>query len=206
MTLKHTKIARLFLSLSLLLCALAFSLADNFSAHALHGSSTLPSFREFSKSVQNGQTNDLRGVYVDKVLALTVVQQPADNNGYVSLNTNETTQFHMAAQLGNVGLLAHNYLAGKLFSQLVTGQEVRLIYGDGHVVSYVVKEILSYQALQPNSQYSSFKNPGASETLTTEQLFNKTYGGEHHLTFQTCIEAQGNPSWGRLFIIAIPKK
>lgn len=27
-----------------------------------------------------------------------------------------------------------------------------------------------------------------------------------HVTFQTCIDAEGNASWGRLFVIAIPKE
>jgi hypothetical protein len=35
-------------------------------------------------------------------------------------------------------------------------------------------------------------------------LFNMAYGGEHHLTLQTCIESQGDFAWGRLFIIAKP--
>jgi hypothetical protein len=41
--------------------------------------------------------------------------------------------------------------------------------------------------------------------LTTEQMFNKAYRGDRHVTFQTCIEANGEPSWGRLFVIATPK-
>jgi len=36
-------------------------------------------------------------------------------------------------------------------------------------------------------------------------LFRLVYRGERHITFQTCIEAYGNGSWGRLFVIAKPK-
>ena len=77
----------------------------------------LPGSVDFSKSVQNG-TYDLRGVYVAGVLALPVVQQPISNAAFVSSNDNEITQFGMVSQYGNVGLLAHNTLSGKSFSQL----------------------------------------------------------------------------------------
>lgn len=81
-----------------------------------------------------------------------------------------------------------------------------MIYGDGHVEHYVVREVLKYQALQPYSPYSSFRNLARDEVLTAEQMFKRVYFGDHHLTFQTCIEAEGNLSWGRLFIIAVPKE
>ena len=37
------------------------------------------------------------------------------------------------------------------------------------------------------------------------QMFKRAYLGDRHVTFQTCLEAYGNNSWGRLFIIAVPK-
>jgi hypothetical protein len=169
------------------------------------GGLNLPEFPEFSKTVQNGKAADLRGVYVSNVLALPVVQQPSNNAGYVSTRDGEVTQFRMATQFGNIGLLAHNHLSGKSFSQLAVGQEVRLVYGDGKVETFVVAEVLQYQALQPNSPYSEFRNLDNSKTLTAEQMFKRVYFGDRHLTFQTCINKDGKPSWGRLFIIAIPK-
>ena len=205
MALKN-KINRFTLNFSLLLLTLAALLLNPVSALAMENHAALPSFVQFSKSVQNGQKEVLRGVYVDNVLALPVVQQPAGNAGYVSSIDGEVTQFGMASQYGNVGLLAHNHLSGKSFSSLMIGQEVRMIYGDGHVESYVVKEVLKYQALQPNSPYSSFKNLNGNDTLTAEQMFKRVYFGNRHITFQTCIEANGNLSWGRLFVIAIPKE
>lgn len=164
-----------------------------------------PNFTEFSQSVQNGQSDVLTGVYVSDVLALPVVQQPYGNAGYVSNNDGEVTQFRMASQFGNVGLLAHNHLSGSSFSQLTVGQEVRLVNGDGSVEYFVIAEVLRYQALQPNNPYSSFRNLDKDETLSAEQMFKRVYFGERHVTFQTCIEAEGNQSWGRLFVIAIPK-
>jgi len=204
MALKNKNI-RFILNLNLLLFILASLFANPISALAISNTTTLPSFTDFSKTVQNGQADVLRGAYVSNVLALPIVQQPSGNAGYVSNNTGEATQFRMASQFGNVGLLAHNHLSGKSFSQLAVGQEVRLVYGDGRVEYFVVKEVLKYQALQPNSPYSSFRNLDKDETLTAEQMFKRVYFGDRHLTFQTCIEAEENLSWGRLFVIAVPK-
>ncbi|HMB21829.1 MAG TPA: hypothetical protein VKP08_03305, partial [Anaerolineales bacterium] len=85
------------------------------------------------------------------------------------------------------------------------GQEVRLVYGDGKVEVFVIQETLHVQALQPDSVTSSFRNLDQDEVLTAGEMFNRAYTGEHHLVFQTCIEANGNASWGRLFVFAMPK-
>ena len=167
---------------------------------------TLLSFADFSRSIQNGDADVLRGVYVENVLHLPVVQQLADRPYYVSNRNGEVTQFGMASQYGNIGLLAHNTLSGKLFSNLVIGQEVRLLYGDGRVDSFVIQQILRFQALQPESVSSSFQNLDRDELLSAGEMFNRAFAGEHRLVFQTCIEAEGNMSWGRLFIIALPKR
>jgi hypothetical protein len=189
------------------LVALFISLFNPIHAQALVVTTSLPTFAEFSKSVQNGDAKVLRGVYVDKVFALPIIQQPANNAGFVSGNDGEITQFGMASQYGNVGLLAHNHLSGKSFSELAVGQEIRLVYGDGRTEVFVVSEVLHYQALQPTSPYSSFRNVDKDEpTLTAEQMFKRAYFGDRHVTFQTCIEANGNLSWGRLFVIATPKR
>lgn len=170
-----------------------------------HGADTLPDFSEFSKTVQNNEAGVLRGVFVPEVLALPVVQQPAGNPGYVSSRDGKVTQFDMATRSGNVGLLAHNHLSGSVFSQLAIGQEVRLVYGNGSVEYFTITQILQFRALQPDSPYSSFRELTDNDLLTAQQLFDKVYGGERHVTFQTCIAASTSLSWGRLFVIAIPK-
>ena len=167
--------------------------------------SALPDYRSFLESVENGQAGVLRGVYVDGVLALPIVQQPVGNPGFVSQNANEVTQFSMAAEVGNVGLLAHNFLSGASFTNLAPGQEVLLVYGDGTVEYFVIDQIYQYQALQPYSPNSEFRDLETDITITAQELFRKVYRGERHVTFQTCIEANGNGSWGRLFITAQPK-
>ena len=197
---------RIILNSILLLAVLGCLFVQLAPAQALgNGGTALPTFVEFTKAVQNSEVNALRGVYVPDVLALPVIQQPAGNAGYVSSKLGEVTQFGMAAQFGNIGLLAHNHLSGSSFSQLAVGQEVRLVYGNGTVEYFVVTQIFQFQALEPNSPYSSFRDLTDNETLTAEQLFNKVYRGDRHVTFQTCIASAESLSWGRLFIIAIPK-
>jgi hypothetical protein len=205
MTLKNQPI-RTALNASLLLAVFISIFFNPIAAGALGNSNApLPSFSDFSKTVQNGELSVLRGVYVPDVLALPIVQQPAGNAGYVSTYDGKITQFGMASQFGNIGLLAHNHLSGKSFSQLAVGQEVRLVYGNGKVENFVITEVLQYQALQPTSPYSSFRNLNKDETLTAEQMFKRVYFGDRHVTFQTCITRDGSSSWGRLFVIAVPK-
>jgi len=180
-------------------------LASSNPAEGDNTETALPDYRSFVESIQNGQTGVLRGVYVAGVLALPIVQQPVGHPGFVSQNEDEITQFNMATEVGNVGLLAHNFLSGANFTNLSPGQEVRLIYGDGAVEYFIVDQIYQYQALQPYSPNSEFRDLETDITITAEALFRKVYRGERHVTFQTCIEANGNSSWGRLFIIAQPR-
>lgn len=198
---------RITIKLHLLLFAfLALFVTAGFAFPAGPSKELPPSFQEFSQPLQNGDGNMLRGVYVSNVLAFPVIQQPADNPYYVSGHNGEVTQFSTASQYGNIGLLAHNNLSGRAFSKLSIGQEVKLVYGDGKVEKFVITEILHFQALQPQSQQSVFVNLDHSETLSANQMFNRVYTGSRHLTFQTCIDANGNVSWGRLFVVAVPQE
>jgi hypothetical protein len=193
-------------STSLLLAIFVSLFYNPLSTQAMGSAVSLPVFADFSKSVQNGEAKVLRGVYVENVLALPIIQQPSGSAAFVSGNDGEITQFGMASQYGNIGLLAHNHLSGKSFAELAIGQQVRLVYGDGKIETFVITEVLRYQALQPTSPYSSFRNlDKTDETLTAEQMFKRAYLGDRHVTFQTCIDAYGNASWGRMFIIAVPK-
>jgi len=164
-----------------------------------------PNFLTFVESVKDGNADILKGVYVPDALALPIVQQPIGNPGFVSQIDGIVTQFSMAAEVGNVGLLAHNHLAGQEFYKLSVGDEVRLVYGDGKIEYFTVSELLQYQALQPYSPYSEFRDLESGVTINAEEMFRKAYRGERHVTFQVCIEANGIDAWGRLFIIAQPK-
>jgi hypothetical protein len=163
-------------------------------------------FRDFSNTFEKGGTDTLLGVYIANTLALPIVQQPAGDSNYVSSKMGEATQFSTASQYGNIGLLAHNFLSGKYFSKLVLGQEVRLVFDDGHVEYFVINEILRYKALEPGNPYSNFQNLSIpDEVLSAGEMFARAYAGKYHVTFQTCIAADGSSSWGRLFVVAVPK-
>lgn len=163
------------------------------------------SLREFIPAIQNGNANQLVGVYIDNTFALRVVQQPSSNPGFVSSEPDVATEFSMAAQYGTTALLAHNTAAGEYFDEIADGQKIVLVYGDGDLRHYKVDQIRQFQALTPTSPYSNFIDLSVPEqTLSAEKLFYQIYQSDGDLVFQTCIERDGELSWGRLFIIAHP--
>lgn len=148
----------------------------------------------------------VRGLLIRNEVDLPVVQQPKGDTNFVSAEDDVVTQFASASPYGNIGLLAHNYLSGRSFSKLDLGQELTLVYEGGKTETFVVTQILQYQALDPKNPYSSFQNiDDENEVLTVSQMFDRAYQGDRHLTLQTCIAAEGITSWGRLFVIASPK-
>ena len=192
------------ISASALLCILFCIFALPSQVYAKDVPGTIPALNTFIETVKDGDASALRGVYVPDVMALSVVQQPVGYAGYVSTAEGVATQFSIAAEVGNVGLLAHNTHAGSFFSDINQGDRIVLVYGDGHIESFMAESIQRYQALDPLNPYSQFKNLETQTSLTAEELFNNVYRGEYHLTLQTCIENNGNSSWGRLFIVASP--
>lgn len=167
--------------------------------------SSLPSLLNFIPAIQNGKARQLVGVYADQAFALQIVQQPSSNPGFVSSEPEVVTQFALASQYGSIGLLAHNTAAGDYFDLLQTGQKITLVYGDGHLKSYRVSQIRQFQALLPTNPYSNFKELTAPDKiLSVETLFYQIYQSNGNLILQTCIEKDGESSWGRLFVIAAP--
>jgi hypothetical protein len=169
-------------------------------------STSLPVFNEFVSEVTDGQVGVVSGVYVPGILAEKVVQQTGKNPGYVSRVEGVVTQFGMAMSYGVIGLLAHDTLAGGTFINLRAGQEVRIIYGDGKVAYYSISSINSYKALDSDSTSSNFIDINTGKGFTTALIFAMYYQGGDHVIFQTCIAKDGNLSWGRLIITAIPSK
>ncbi len=200
------KSIRSILTLSFI-AILCLTLIPTGNVHALTGqadSVDLPALDTFVQQVKNGQADELRGVYIPYVLAARVVQQPAGMYGFVSSWQNIMTQFGLASKFGSTGLLAHNNRAGKSFAALQTGRKFHLIYGDGHISTFVVSEMLQFQALEPTSISSSFVDLENGDILTASELFIKIYDRPGQVILQTCIDADHNASWGRLFIIAKP--
>ncbi len=182
-----------------------FFITPSFAPWVGYSKSATPPLPDSYNLIESGEASLLLSVYVPDVLTLPIVQQPADDPYFVSSHDGEATQFSIASQYGNIGLLAHNNLSGESFSKLSVGQEVELVYENGGVEDFVITKVLRFQALQPQSQQSSFLDLDNSETLSANQMFNRVYTGSRHLTFQTCIKENGDASWGRLFVVATPK-
>jgi hypothetical protein len=199
-----TGLWHIVLTVVLCLLVIATFIPQPAAASGLNKTQTLPDLDTFIQSVRNGDADTLRGVYTNGLFAFPVVQQPSHDPAFVSIIPNTLTQFGLALAYGNTGLLAHDFLAGAYFSLLSIGQDVQLVYGDGRTEHFTVTKIYRYQATDPNSVYSKFIDLDTQQTLSSTELFKKVYMGPTHVTFQTCIEANGEPSWGRLFVIAEP--
>ncbi len=198
------RIPRILISLCLVLVA-ASMLPYSISAAPLAISPALPDLSTFASSLQNGNGNVLRGAYASGLFAFPVLQQPASKPGYVFAEDKTLTQFKLVNQFGNIGLLAHDNLSGKYFSQITVGQSIQLVYGDGRIEYFRAMHVYSFQAVSPFSVNSDFIDLNTQERLSAGTLFYRVYGGSRHVTFQTCIARNGNSSWGRLFIIAVPE-
>ncbi|OGO19261.1 MAG: hypothetical protein A2Z14_12865 [Chloroflexi bacterium RBG_16_48_8] len=145
------------------------------------------------------------GIYAPGMFTLPVVQQPEDKPWFVSSASNTITQFRLASDYGSMGFLAHNTLAGSVFYELQMGQEVRVILEDGGSRRYVVGEMLLYQALDPKNPYSVFRPVDErGKDMSSTDLFNLIYAVPHRVVLQTCMEYNGDPNWGRYFVIAYP--
>lgn len=174
------------------------------SSKDVTANSSTPTLGVFSIQVNNGNTQQVTGLFTENVFALPVLQQPGGHPEYVNVKDNTVTQFSMATTYGSLGFLAHNFLAGRFFSTLTAGERVDVVYGDGHFQSFTITEVRRFQAISPSSVQSNFVDLSTGDTLTATQLFYQTYGVQGNLVLQTCISANGNDSWGRLFIIAVP--
>jgi hypothetical protein len=145
------------------------------------------------------------GVYIPNTFAFNVVQQPAGNPAYVSSAEDVITQFALASKYGSIGLMAHNNLAGATFENVIPGQTIVVIYGDGSLDYYHITAIEKYQALSPTSPYSQFVNLDTNgAVMSAEDLFMHVYANAGTLVLQTCIANGNQTSWGRMFILAEP--
>ncbi len=150
---------------------------------------------------------DLITVEAPNAFSLTIKQQPANQPGYVASEPGIVTQFSEAAKNGTIGLLAHNTLAGAAFYALQPKQRVALMLANGIRRYYRISAIVKFQALQPTSVYSNFIDLSKpDQQLSSTDVFQRMYQQVDRLVFQTCIEKDGNPSWGRMFITATPEE
>lgn len=160
--------------------------------------------QDFAEKLQNGESDEIRGIYAEDQFELYVVEQPSNKPAFVSSIDDVVTDFRMTKKYGVIGMIAHNYLAGQYFFFLEEGDILQIVYGDGSINRYEIKKIHKYQALNPKSPYSDFKDLNTDEVFSSTELFKRVYMGTHHLTLQTCIQVGKMDSWGRLFLIAEP--
>lgn len=162
------------------------------------------SLESFAASLTNGQAGQLVGIYAAGQFALPVLQQPNGDENFVANVENTLTAYARSARHGTLGLLAHNTLSGSAFFNLKNGDEVVAVFGDGRQERYRITGQQAYQALSPNEPTSNFIDlSDSSQTIIGhEDVFNRVYAVSGRLVFQTCIEANSIPTWGRLFIIA----
>lgn len=191
-------------SLVAALCGTILSTRQVRALNLVPEDAVLQEMNSFVDEIKNGQPGELRGIYVPEIIAARVVQQPSGMDAFISPWENVVTQFGMASKVGSTGLLAHNFLAGKNFAMLREGQKFFLVYGDGRISRFRVSQILRFEALEPYSTESTFVDLQNESSVTTTELFMKVYSRPGQVVLQTCIEADGNASWGRLFVIAEP--
>ena len=174
-------------------------------AAALHEEvAPLPTLEDFTASLNPAQDGQITGLYVENKLAYPVVQQPAEDAGFVSSLPDTLTEFALARQFGGRGILAHNHLAGAAFEQLAAGDVLAVILSGGQTQYYQINAVQRYQALSPTSPQSKFRSLADDSLLTSSQLFHQTYGAGGGLVLQTCIAQGSELSWGRLFLLASP--
>jgi hypothetical protein len=162
-----------------------------------------PSLEQFVNAVVNGKKDTAVGIFVPGVLALPIVQQPLDQPYFVSTDASVVTQFRLAMAQNTIGLLAHNDLAGAMFSDLDVAQHAYVVYGSGAIQEFLISTIKRYQALDPESPFSSFVDLDTNGTpLSSSTVFNNIFSTGNQLIFQTCIAKDGEGSWGRMFVIA----
>jgi len=162
-------------------------------------------FDQFIEDLKNGEPDTIVGLYVENIMALRVVYQPSTKPGYVSSVDQIATYFlYPWENAGNHGLLAHNYLAGRYFFNVMVGDIITLVFGDGNYMDFEVTNINEYQALQPDSPYSDFIDLSTGEQKSVNNVFIEVYMGDFHTTLQTCIANGAETEWGRHFTIAPP--
>jgi hypothetical protein len=180
------------------------TLAATPTQQARPSDASLPSIINFIRNVSDGHAERVRGIYVEGVMALRIVQQPQGDSAFISGEDGTATQFQDAAAFGVTGLLAHNFLSGRKFFNLNAGQTLSIIYGDGHRQTYRISAIDDYQRLSANDLHSNFRELKSGLESSADEVFNKYYKGTPHVILQTCIEKGGEWTWGVRFIRAEP--
>jgi len=138
-------------------------------------------------------------------LPIPIVQQKDGKIDWVSPDENVFTQFIQPYNnRGTYAYIAHNYGAGKHLFNLKIGDVIAYTKKDkgmGALWKEEVKEIRKYQALQPKNVLSPLIDLASGKKVKAEDATHEIYRNNKRTVFQTCIEKNGNPNWGRIFVI-----
>jgi hypothetical protein len=166
---------------------------------------SLPDLQSFAASLQDNSQDSGQavGVYAPGLLAMRIVHQPPSDITYIDAAPDVVTEYQLARDAGSLGLMAHNYSGGAAFAGLQTGQSLWVTYAGGQASEYRIERIHRYQALNPADPYANLIDLQTGGEKSSSAVFGENYT-EGTLVLQTCIEQNGDWSWGRLFIIARP--
>jgi hypothetical protein len=155
----------------------------------------------FAGGLRQGIARQVAGVYSQDVMAFPVWQQPYHEFSFVYNQSDVVTEYRPARDAtGNIGLMAHNNMAGSQFYRLDIGSVVSVVFGDGSVSHFQIVEVQKYQIV---NDYEVL-DLQTGQVTGTGNVFYLVYGGDYRLVLQTCITQDGNPEWGRMFWIAKP--
>jgi hypothetical protein len=142
---------------------------------------------------------------------MKIVQQPYKNYNWISDFTNVFTQLAQPRSIyGTKVFSIHTYGNDNVLYDLKVGDIIfyrtkittNECSNEIYLNFYQVKEIYHYQAVQPLNPRTPLIDLETNETFSSTRIFDKLFGNNKRILFQTCIFKDGNTSWGRLFIVA----
>jgi hypothetical protein len=114
-----------------------------------------------------------------------------DNTGQVPTDDKTIGKF-----INNV-YIAHNFLAGKYFDN-----NVEITYANGSILEYEEVETIILQAIDPYSPSTNYTD--GIHIYKPDDIHHYVFS--KGIVFLTCYDKDGQPAWGRKFIIMKPVK
>ena len=107
-------------------------------------------FKKIAKFQESILDNEM-AIYIGGKKFFKVELQPRGVPTFVSEKKNHVTSFEMPKKFGNLGFIAHNYLAGKYFKDIGEGDQIFVLDGKSQTRRYLVKDIQRERALDPKN-------------------------------------------------------
>jgi hypothetical protein len=87
---------------------------------------------------------------------------------------------------------------------LTIGQILWVFYTPHKTQAYEITTATSYQRLRQPESSDTYVRLDNQQELSTAAVFGEYYSGDHQLVLQTCLENEGDLSWGLYFVVAKP--